>query len=117
MIRWPRVTSRFQQASTIRVRSSGIILQPVLQRRTVNPLATNGTNPIGINDKGQIVGVYTDSSGPHGFIYDNGTYTTIDDPSGGGTALLGINNAGEIVGTPSVVASSRAQSGVRWTPG
>ena len=56
----------------------------------------------GINDAGQIVGVYCDSSGtPHGFLYNGSTstYTTIDDPLGTkGTAAFGINDAGQIVG-------------------
>jgi probable HAF family extracellular repeat protein len=55
----------------------------------------------GENDNGQIVGYYTDASGKnHGFLYDGGTFTTIDNPSGtGGTQLNGINNSGEIVGS------------------
>ncbi len=54
----------------------------------------------GINDLGQIVGNYTDSSGEvHGFIDNGGTYTTLHDPLGAkGTFAQGINDAGQIVG-------------------
>lgn len=47
-----------------------------------DPLATNGTAAAGINDFGQIVGVYNNNSGglTHGFLYSNGHYTTLDDP-------------------------------------
>src|SRR6185312_5414701 len=43
----------------------------------------------------------TKRSGPigfHGFLYSNGTYTTLDDPLGTNTEALGINDAGQIVG-------------------
>src|SRR4029077_2711816 len=43
----------------------------------------------------------TKRSGPigfHGFLYSNGTYTTLDDPLGTTTEALGINDAGQIVG-------------------
>src|SRR5262249_6843 len=55
---------------------------------------------LGINDAGQIVGYYVNATGYHGFLYSNGTYTTLDDPSTGsfGTLATGINNAGQIVG-------------------
>jgi probable HAF family extracellular repeat protein len=53
----------------------------------------------GINDSGQIVGWYVDAGGRHGFLLDNGTYTTLD-PSGSiRTEAYGINNAGKIVGS------------------
>ena len=35
----------------------------------------------------------------HGFVYNNGIYTTIDDPLGAnGTLATGINDAGQVVG-------------------
>ena len=54
----------------------------------------------GINDAGQIVGFYIDSSGIlHGFLYSGGTYTTLDDPLGtNGTDALRHQQAGQIVG-------------------
>jgi probable HAF family extracellular repeat protein len=54
---------------------------------------------MGINNSGEIVGYYTDSSGnQHGFIYQSGTFTTVDDPDGTDTHLTAINNNGEIAG-------------------
>ena len=54
----------------------------------------------GINNSGQIVGYYDDSSGnSHGFLYSNGTWTTLDDPlATKGTEAVGINDSGQIVG-------------------
>ena len=65
-----------------------------------DPLGTNGTAAVAINNNGQIVGYYLDSSNvQHGFVYSDGIYTTIDDPLGThGTVLTGINNSGQVVG-------------------
>jgi probable HAF family extracellular repeat protein len=52
----------------------------------------------GVNDAGQIVGYYRNSTGQHGFLDTNGVFATIDVPSSTATVALGINNAGEIVG-------------------
>jgi probable HAF family extracellular repeat protein len=59
------------------------------------------TEATGINDDGQVVGDYRDSSGRfHGFFWDAGLFLTIDVPFPGatGTAARGINNVGQIVG-------------------
>jgi hypothetical protein len=64
------------------------------------------TWPQGINDAGEIVGYYCAASfadcqdaGPYlGFLYKNGTFTTISVPGVPGTYLYGINNKGEISG-------------------
>jgi PEP-CTERM motif len=54
---------------------------------------------LGVNDAGQVVGYYFNDSGGHGFFYDHGRYTTLDDPlADGGTYAFGINDAGAIVG-------------------
>ncbi|HEX3503105.1 MAG TPA: FecR domain-containing protein [Xanthobacteraceae bacterium] len=72
---------------------------------TINPNELeDGPNPSGvyaINDAGQVTGYYLDSFQiKHGFLYSNGTYTNIDDPSAGfeGTFPTVINNNGEIAG-------------------
>jgi hypothetical protein len=60
-----------------------------------------GTVAMGINNKGNIVGYYyfDNSDRAKGFIFSNGSYTTLDDPVGvGGTFALGINNKDEVVG-------------------
>jgi len=57
------------------------------------------TIALGINNAGQIVGLFTDGE-YRGFVYDDGTFTTIDLPAGGDefNPALGINEAGQIVG-------------------
>jgi hypothetical protein len=57
----------------------------------------------GINNAGQIVGNWVDSSHcPHGYLFSGGAYTSIDNPNAvcanGGTGLWGINDAGQISG-------------------
>jgi probable HAF family extracellular repeat protein len=69
-----------------------------------DPLGVNGTEAVGINARGQIVGVYFDASTvSHGFLLSGGQYTTLDDPNAGagafqGTTAEGINARGQIVG-------------------
>src|SRR5262249_59848787 len=65
-----------------------------------DPLATAGTLALGINNAGQILGYYTNTSSAHGFLYSGGFYTTLDDPLATTETLAwGINDAGQIVGT------------------
>ena len=65
-----------------------------------DPAGVGGTSLFQINDAGVIVGGYTDASGTgHGFVYDHGTFTTLDFPGAVGTALTGVNNSGAIVGS------------------
>jgi probable HAF family extracellular repeat protein len=65
----------------------------------VSPSFSNGTVALGINDKGQIVGYYFDSSShENGFLYSGGKYTTLDDPLGvDGTVATGINDKGQVL--------------------
>jgi hypothetical protein len=65
---------------------------------------SNFTQALGLNDNGQVVGVYSTNNGAvpmHGFVY-NITYKhfhSVDDPKGLGTTTInGINNFGQIVG-------------------
>jgi probable HAF family extracellular repeat protein len=61
-------------------------------------LATGLTVANGINDAGEIVGLYADSSGYHGFLYSDGKYTTLNVPLAPYTYAFGINDKGQIVG-------------------
>jgi len=61
------------------------------------PAATFGTAAIGVNNVGQIVGAWANST-LHGFLLSNGTCTSIDYPGAQGTVATGINDAGQIVG-------------------
>jgi uncharacterized membrane protein len=66
---------------------------------TIDVPGGNGTSPESINPRGDIVGLYFDSSGnEHGFLLSKGKFTTIDVPEAVGTGVFGINPEGEIVG-------------------
>jgi uncharacterized membrane protein len=68
------------------------------------------TQPLGINDRGDIVGAYIEAvTGPdpygyhetgrlRGFVMREGRFTPIDFPGGEGTRVSGINNRGQMVG-------------------
>jgi uncharacterized membrane protein len=67
-----------------------------------------GTQALGINPHGDIVGVYvTNGLNTHGFLLRKGKFTTIDapgasfppPPTSGGTGASGINPQGDIVGS------------------
>ena len=54
---------------------------------------------MGINNRGQIIGQYSDEFVRwHGFLLDGEVFTTIDEPSFEQSLLSGINDRGEIVG-------------------
>jgi uncharacterized membrane protein len=57
------------------------------------------TNAQGINDAGEMVGLYTDIAGKtHGFLQSGQQYRSIDFPGTDATQALGIGPAGDIVG-------------------
>lgn len=83
--------------------SAGIILLSVVARPASAAAYTftqiNLPGPAwGINSAGQIVGLFDDGTGTHGFLYNAGTSTTIDVPGAQFTAAFGINDGGDIVG-------------------
>jgi len=58
-----------------------------------------GTRATGLNDHGDIVGDYRDSSGvPHGYQLTHGTFTSFDPPGSVLTRGIAINNLGVIGG-------------------
>jgi hypothetical protein len=58
---------------------------------------STGTQAYGINDKGDVVGLYFDSSGvQHGFVKKGTKYTSIDVTGDTSTEAWGINNKGQI---------------------
>jgi probable HAF family extracellular repeat protein len=58
-----------------------------------------GTAAFGVNDRGQIVGLFTDAGGvTHGFLLDKGVFTQIDAPGSTETQTTAINDRGQIVG-------------------
>jgi len=53
----------------------------------------------GINDKGQIVGLFRGASGTHGFLLSKGQFATIDViPGASDTEAYGLNDKGDVVG-------------------
>jgi hypothetical protein len=56
------------------------------------------TNPISINDRGQIVGHVGPVDAFHGFLFDDSAFTQIDVPDALETAAVGINKRGQITG-------------------
>jgi len=64
---------------------------------TVNFPKSNGTQLTGINDKGEVVGLYLDATNAtHGFSKVGTKYTTIDVKGDTNSVAWGINNAGLI---------------------
>jgi hypothetical protein len=62
------------------------------------PGATS-TTAAGINDRGEIAGSFTDSTGGHGFLrHRNGSFTKFDCPGSRATGVQGLNNQGDILG-------------------
>jgi hypothetical protein len=63
----------------------------------VNFPKSNGTEATGINDKGEVVGLYLDSANlTHGFSKIGTKYTSISVKGGTNTVAWGVNNAGQI---------------------
>ena len=56
------------------------------------------TTPLGINGRGQIVGTSLIGTINHGFLYEDGVFTTIDVPGATRTFVRAINARGQIVG-------------------
>jgi uncharacterized membrane protein len=75
---------------------------------TLDYPGANFTQALGLNDNGQVVGVYSTANGAppmHGFIYNNinDHFRTVDDPNGvnaglSTTTINGINNESQVVG-------------------
>jgi probable HAF family extracellular repeat protein len=84
------------------------------------PDVTAHTSAYGINNAGQVVGTFSNATGPHGFLKDGATFTTIDVPGAAHTVAFGINNAGQIVGRITDATGALAQGflkdGATFTP-
>jgi uncharacterized membrane protein len=65
------------------------------------PTTILGTNPSGafkINNRGDIVGNFSDGGFQHGFLLSKGVLTILDFPGASDTNAWGINNVGTVVG-------------------
>jgi hypothetical protein len=64
-----------------------------------------GTQPQGIDNEGRIAGSYDADDRVHGFVLDDGAYTTIDTPDApGNTQVLDIDDRGRLVGVSGLVS-------------
>ena len=67
---------------------------------TIDPPGAVEAQAHDINDAGQVVGHYDDSSGTrHGFLWSEGDFTVIDPPGATSSSALAISAAGQIVGS------------------
>jgi hypothetical protein len=66
---------------------------------TFDPANSEYTLPFGMNERGEIAGIYFDSNGPHGFLRRaNGESIAIDVPGAAGTYAANINSEGAVGG-------------------
>src|SRR5487761_271333 len=66
---------------------------------TISVPGSSATLAYGVNNSGQIVGIYTDTNGvTQGFLYNSGTFTQVQFLGAQGTLAQGINDSGQIVG-------------------
>jgi probable HAF family extracellular repeat protein len=67
---------------------------------TIDPPGATNTSAHGINNSGQIAGIFQDSSSAnYGFLYSAGSFTTINVPGATNISANGINDSGQIVGS------------------
>jgi uncharacterized membrane protein len=101
----------------------GYLRDPRGRLTTIDVPGARATAPVKINDRGQIVGIYsrnaTNTKDPdaavHGFVLDRAKVTTIDYPGAASTQAAGINNRGEVVGDYFDAAGTA--HGFRWYKG
>lgn len=72
------------------------------------------TTPEGIDDDGQVVGFYYDGKTNHGFLYNNGNFTTIDDLGAFSDYLISINGDTHVAG--SWLGDGSAYNGFYYEP-
>lgn len=83
-------------------------------------LGTNFSQAFKINDRGDVVGLYIDDIGTHGFLLRKGVVTTLDFPTASDTLALGINESDTVVGYWDIVDSDGnllAAHGFIWKDG
>jgi probable HAF family extracellular repeat protein len=103
---------RFKCVAAIAVCTGAMSVSPAgaelqLVFTTLEVLGAVSTNAQGINARGDVVGIYTDTSGlNHGFLWSGGEFATIDVPEARVTAARAIGPNGEIVGTYQRVGES-----------
>ena len=67
---------------------------------TIDFPGSTATMAWGINDRGDVVGVYTlPDTTSHGFLWSGGQWTSVDFPGASKTSTYGINSQGDIAGS------------------
>jgi hypothetical protein len=65
----------------------------------ITPPGAVQTDPLAVNDSGEVLGYWYDSSYTrHPFTFQNGTLTSFSFPQGSGIVALGLNNKGDVAG-------------------
>ena len=80
---------------------AGVVTSAQAASFTISPIDVTGaqfTNAVSINATGQVVGLFGNATGTHGFLYAGGVFSTIDVPGASSTVANGINDAGQVVG-------------------
>src|SRR5262245_54710057 len=73
------------------IAARGFLLDDGIFRTIDHPDAASATVASGINNRGQIVGSYTDAGGTtHGFLLHRGRFIVIDVPDASGVDALGL---------------------------
>jgi uncharacterized membrane protein len=78
-------------------RSEGFTIENGVFKPFLIP-GSNLTTAWDVNPRGDIVGVYRNSAGVHGYVLTDGGYTTLDGPGASATRAFGINARGDVVG-------------------
>lgn len=94
------VTTRVMLTAVLLLLSVRMWADPAATVSQIDAPNASYTDAVGINNRGDIVGSFSDARGLHGFILRNGTFTTLDFPAQGvaGTVAKGINDRGQVAG-------------------
>jgi probable HAF family extracellular repeat protein len=88
----------------------------LIEALTDPSIGTEGTYAFGVNNSGDVVGMFGTQHANGYVYYSHGTYQTINDPLGTDTWAFGINNKGDIVGT-CYIASQPGNHGFIYSHG
>lgn len=83
---------------------------------TIHKPGSAATEPHGINNHGDIAGLFSDPLF-HGFLLKDGVYTAINAPQSSGTEAWDLNDRDEVVGEYSEPLPSTVTHGFLWTNG
>jgi uncharacterized membrane protein len=84
----------------------------IIDRGVFTPFVIPGSTQTAawdVNARGEIVGVYRDASGVHGFVKTAEGVTSLDYPGAVATRAFGINARGDVIGTYQAVAGGPAR--------